>query len=711
MPLPSFLRRARPDEQVQPDDEVRPDEQVQPDQPGRRLRVGVVGIGRTIANPSERPFANLYAAFGQNTGNYMFTEAVYRQISGDLQHIGFEFDTDAVNRDFDAVVIPAANWLSANADWDFLTERVEKLEVPAVTIGIGLQASSEDLARVDVSASAVRLAKALGRKGSLVSSRGEFTSAWLRSIGVTNVVTTGCPSLYMRQAGDRVAVSGAGSGLVLQSTRYPLDPGFERRGDVNRNLFKLAGANGLDMVYQSEMEEIELLVYGERAGAIDKLPDGLLAEVYGVASDDAARSYIHEHGRVFLGLDEWSRYLTTKSGVLGTRLHGAIIALNSGTPAVLISHDSRTAELASFARIPSLSAADDLRDWSVERLQEVVADADTGAYYARRKANGDVYRDFLRRNGLEPDPEGFADPEPGERRAAPREPGATAVRTSAAERPDSRRTSPTAPVTPAASDSAASALRRERDDARAEVERLRHELEVTRVSVRDPLPDTRLSDRVRSTIDAVVTERLTYLQRPDLEMLARLVAEADAADRKGLVIETGAALGGSAIVMASAKSPSRPMKVYDVFGMIPAPSAQDGQDVQDRYRTILSGESVGLGGDLYYGYHDDLLSEVTSSFARHGVPVEEHGVELVQGLFQDTLDLDEPVALAHLDGDWYESTMVCLERIAPLLVPGGRIVLDDYYHWSGCRRAVDEYFHERRGYRLERRVKMHVVRT
>jgi asparagine synthase (glutamine-hydrolysing) len=69
------------------------------------------------------------------------------------------------------------------------------------------------------------------------------------------------------------------------------------------------------------------------------------------------------------------------------------------------------------------------------------------------------------------------------------------------------------------------------------------------------------------------------------------------------------------------------------------------------------------------------------------------------------------VAFAHLDGDWYESTMVCLERIAPLLIQGGRIVLDDYYAWSGCRTAVDEYFADRPGFRLERRAKVHVVRT
>ena len=178
----------------------------------------------------------------------------------------------------------------------------------------------------------------------------------------------------------------------------------------------------------------------------------------------------------------------------------------------------------------------------------------------------------------------------------------------------------------------------------------------------------------------------------------------------GLVIEAGAARGGSAIVMAAAKAPDRPMNVYDVFGMIPPPTEQDGPDVHARYEKITGGEARGVGGDTYYGYRDDLYQEVADSFARLGVPIGDHNVELIRGLFEDTLDLDEPVAFAHLDGDWYESTMTCLTRIAPLLVPGGRIVLDDYYHWSGCRTAVDEYFADRDGFRLESRAKLHVVR-
>lgn len=371
------------------------------------MRIGLVGIGRTITDAATRPFESLFAAFGMNSGNYMFTEAVYRQISGDIRHLGFAFDPDTVNREFDAVVIPAANWLNANADWDFLTERVERLTIPAVTIGIGLQAATDDLDNVQVSASAVRLVNALSRQSSTMSTRGELTTAWLRLIGVKNVVTTGCPSLYMRQVGRPAA--GSGAGLVLQSTRYPLEPGFERQDNVNRHLFRLAGQHGLDMVYQSEMEEVEFLIHGERAGAIHRLPDGLLAEVYGLPSDALARTYIHDHGRVFLSLDEWSGYLTAKSGVLGTRLHGSIIALNTGTPAVLISHDSRTAEMAAFARIPTLTAEDNLRGWSVEMLGNAVEKADIAAYYDTRATNVEVYRDFLKGNGLTPNDEGFTD--------------------------------------------------------------------------------------------------------------------------------------------------------------------------------------------------------------------------------------------------------------------------------------------------------------
>ena len=219
-----------------------------------------------------------------------------------------------------------------------------------------------------------------------------------------------------------------------------------------------------------------------------------------------------------------------------------------------------------------------------------------------------------------------------------------------------------------------------------------------------------LPPEVEETIARARAEHLTYLKPGNLRELAALVVELERAGRSGLIVEAGTARGGSAIVLAAAKAAERPMKVYDVFGMIPPPGEHDGEDVHERYEKIATGAAKGVGGETYYGYRGDLYHEVTESFERLGVPLAEHNVELIQGLFEDTIELDEPVAFAHLDGDWYESTMTCLTRIAPLLVPGGRIVVDDYDKWSGCRAAVDEYFARRDGFRFERRAKLHVVR-
>ena len=245
----------------------------------------------------------------------------------------------------------------------------------------------------------------------------------------------------------------------------------------------------------------------------------------------------------------------------------------------------------------------------------------------------------------------------------------------------------------------------------AELRESRRKLKATRAQLRDARAQLAaaaydLPPHVEDTIARVRREHLTSLKAETLRELAAMVIDAV----PGLVIEAGAALGGSAIVMAAAKGPERPMKVYDVFGTIPPPGARDGPDVHRRYETIAAGRARGVGGETYYGYRGDLYREVTDAFDRLGVPAAEHNVELIQGLFEDTIELDEPVAIAHLDGDWYDSTMTCLTRIAPLLPPGGRIVLDDYHAWSGCRAAVDEYFAGRDGYRFEHRTRLHVVR-
>ena len=211
-------------------------------------------------------------------------------------------------------------------------------------------------------------------------------------------------------------------------------------------------------------------------------------------------------------------------------------------------------------------------------------------------------------------------------------------------------------------------------------------------------------------IAAVQAGGLTFLEEAALNDLYDAVVRLEKAGLPGALVEAGCAEGGSAIVLATAKARPRPLYVYDVFGMIPPPSEHDGSDTHTRYEVIKSGQSEGLGGRTYYGYVDNLYDVVVENFRRHEVPIAERNVHLVRGLFQDTMHLDEPVALAHIDGDWYRSVMTCLERLVPRLVPGGTLVIDDYEAYSGCRTAIDEYFAGKTGFDMVKRSRLHIVR-
>lgn len=204
---------------------------------------------------------------------------------------------------------------------------------------------------------------------------------------------------------------------------------------------------------------------------------------------------------------------------------------------------------------------------------------------------------------------------------------------------------------------------------------------------------------------------LTYLSLAALCDLHDVVKRVQRRSVAGRLIEAGCALGGSAIVMAAAKEAGRPLFVHDVFGTIPPPAAEDGPDVAERYIEIASGNAIGIGGDLYYGYRADLLDTVRTSFVAFGLPPECENVHFVPGMFEDTLHPNGPVAVAHIDGDWYASVRVCLERIAPHVPPGGVMVIDDYDAWSGCRRAVDEWLATHGdGWLVQRRARVHLVR-
>src|SRR4029078_10706092 len=89
------------------------------------------------------------------------------------------------------------------------------------------------------------------------------------------------------------------------------------------------------------------------------------------------------------------------------------------------------------------------------------------------------------------------------------------------------------------------------------------------------------------------------------------------------------------------------------------------------------------------------LAAVQQAILQTGYPW--HNIHFVPGPVEGTLPQQAPdsIALLRLATDWHASTRHELEHLYPRLVDGGVLIIDDYGHWQGARRAGGEYFADR----------------
>lgn len=168
------------------------------------------------------------------------------------------------------------------------------------------------------------------------------------------------------------------------------------------------------------------------------------------------------------------------------------------------------------------------------------------------------------------------------------------------------------------------------------------------------------------------------------------------AEIAGDIAECGVWRGGSAMMAASALlaggDTDRRLWLYDTFTGMPEPGTEDtgihGEDAHAEWERNERGNR----NEWCYSPEDDVRANMLST----GLTAER--IEFVAGMVEDTIParLPEAIALLRLDTDWYESTRHELEHMFPRLSPGGVLIIDDYGHWAGVRKAVDEYLGEQR---------------
>lgn len=334
-----------------------------------------------------------------NSGNLIFSDATHKILTTPHTEVvsnGIKTDVNAagrINEQYDAFVVPLANAFrpSFEPQLNRLTRLISKLRIPVVVVGVGAQTGlGYDATRLKPIEQSVRafVSAVLDRSAS-IGVRGEFTEKYLNDMGFKDVEVIGCPSLFLHgrelvvrkrvpelTRDSRIAINGSHDAVRKQG----LDRVIRRTHARYPNLCYI-GQN------LSDAKQLHWRDLSDPNGQVTEMPTHPDHPMYG---EDKARVYIDPA--------TWIKDLSTYDYSFGSRIHGNIAALLAGTPATVLTGDSRTLELCRYFEIPHQRIDRLPEDLDPARLYE---EADFGPLTRNHGERFDRFAGFLDRNGLE----------------------------------------------------------------------------------------------------------------------------------------------------------------------------------------------------------------------------------------------------------------------------------------------------------------------
>jgi hypothetical protein len=361
----------------------------------------VYGLPSGLNDISGINVADLFRISGGNTGNFYFTHSVHRLLRNTTFSYGHERDAKKIRQNHDCVVIPAANWINPAYDWGELADMIEEADLPCILIGIGAQAKDASSA-IQLKQGTIRFLQAASARCASISVRGEYTKDVLKSLGIENVTVTGCPSLLLF-SGKPLRQTGAVSygNIALNSTRHAYNEEIFTNNLSQRlhlALYRVAVEMNAEVVLQSELPDWYFTLKRFADPGICEKSLAFLERVYATPREKLM-DFLKYRQYVFFNTNNWGAFLEKKRFVFGTRIHGAIAGLIAGTPACVITHDARTAELCETMSIPSFSV-EEVGDCTADRILEIANSVSFASFVDSFSKYRKRFRRFFKDNDL-----------------------------------------------------------------------------------------------------------------------------------------------------------------------------------------------------------------------------------------------------------------------------------------------------------------------
>jgi len=294
-------------------------------------KVAILGSSGYVVNQQGRSLEEALEIAGGNTGNFIFQYATRKMIgdTADVYNIALGEDsywsnTRNVLESVDLVVVPTANHLRLDADWDAFNQWLAGINKPFVVLGLGAQAAKEDdpivtIAALKTNPSVVRMCEILAEKSIFVGVRGEFSSRVAEGLGITSAEITGCPSLMLSEASDL----GKRLQQVLDRSRSTASQAHiamvaEAPFNIYKNPEKLKTEQALfrflRRVYGTYIQQSggDVAIYAATGQTPEHLKERILWQLDKMAPDvpvEELLDYLRDRGKVFFSAPDWIDYL------------------------------------------------------------------------------------------------------------------------------------------------------------------------------------------------------------------------------------------------------------------------------------------------------------------------------------------------------------------------------------------------------------------
>lgn len=330
---------------------------------------------------------------GNNCGNLVFQYAVARLISEPVKIIGqdISWNQQELRETCRVIVIPSANFLRENFDLSGYVDFLERSQLPLIFIGLGAQADDFDTTHFDFHPSILRLIDLIRERSPSISVRGTFTARVLESFGIQNFEITGCPSNFINTAPDFPQTIAAKLARPIQSFITHADEPWPKKRSKNlveRRLVEWTCNGRAIMVQQSVPKMISYLRRNSpfsTEAVSDSFEANLCKALMPEGDIEAFRDFVATRLRTYYDVDQWLEDSSHFDFSIGMRLHGNMAAWQAGTPALWITHDSRTKELSDTMALPSIEIDDFLENCETVQDAWRRVEFDANAYAARRE--------------------------------------------------------------------------------------------------------------------------------------------------------------------------------------------------------------------------------------------------------------------------------------------------------------------------------------